>query len=228
MIYIDDTLRPAAGRNGRRVVRGRWSHLWADTSQELHEFAAQLGLKHAWVQKPATVFEHYVITAGKRAQALELGAIPISDDEYSELTQCRRVGVPFDVYLLRRDSDQFHAQLERARAALSGQAGSAPEGPRRLQLRRSPGWRLPPNAVSVAAPTKWANPFRPARRSVEANHAAVDRYREYLAANPDLIIAVRIELTGKDLACWCPLPDAHPQLRCHADVLLHIANPPLS
>ena len=32
---------------------------------------------------------------------------------------------------------------------------------------------------------------------------------------------VRLELRGKDLACWCPL-DAP----CHADVLLDIANSP--
>lgn len=29
----------------------------------------------------------------------------------------------------------------------------------RIQLRRVKGWRLPPNAVSVARPTKWGNPF---------------------------------------------------------------------
>ena len=126
------------------------------------------------MQKPATVLEHYHITAGKRARALDLGAIEISYGEGSQLTQCKRVGVPFDVYLLRRDLHQFRAQLDRARAALGAEVMSAPKGPRRLQLRRSPGWRLPPNAVSVAAPSKWANPFRPARRSVEANHAAVE------------------------------------------------------
>jgi hypothetical protein len=28
------------------------------------------------------------------------------------------------------------------------------------------------------------------------------------------------DLTGKDLACWCP-----PHQPCHADVLLELANP---
>jgi hypothetical protein len=31
--------------------------------------------------------------------------------------------------------------------------------PERIQLHRVKGWRLPPNAVSVARPTKWGNPF---------------------------------------------------------------------
>lgn len=29
----------------------------------------------------------------------------------------------------------------------------------RIQLRRVKGWRLPPNAASVARPTRWGNPF---------------------------------------------------------------------
>jgi hypothetical protein len=32
--------------------------------------------------------------------------------------------------------------------------------PVRIQLRRVKGWRMPPNTVSVARPTKWGNPFR--------------------------------------------------------------------
>jgi hypothetical protein len=32
--------------------------------------------------------------------------------------------------------------------------------PERIQLRRSKGWRKPEDAVVVARPTKWGNPFR--------------------------------------------------------------------
>lgn len=32
--------------------------------------------------------------------------------------------------------------------------------PRRVQLSRRKGWRMPPGAVSVARPTRWGNPFR--------------------------------------------------------------------
>lgn len=39
--------------------------------------------------------------------------------------------------------------------------------------------------------------------------------------------AARIELRGKDLACWCPVVDAEGnRVPCHADVLLEWANVP--
>jgi hypothetical protein len=89
---------------------------------------------------------------------------------------------------------------------------------RRVQLSRTAGWRLPAGAVSVAYPTKWANPFRPAARTPAANATALEQYRTYLAERPDLVAAVRAELAGKDLACWCT-----PELPCHADLLLAVA-----
>lgn len=29
-----------------------------------------------------------------------------------------------------------------------------------IQLRRTKGWRLPPNTVVVSRPSKWGNPFK--------------------------------------------------------------------
>jgi hypothetical protein len=48
----------------------------------------------------------------------------------------------------------------------------------------------------------------------------VHLYRDYLwrVEQEWLVEAIRRELKGKNLACWCP---AGP---CHADVLLEIAN----
>lgn len=89
--------------------------------------------------------------------------------------------------------------------------------PHRVRLSRKAGARLPADAVSVAYPTKWANPHRPAKRSVEANAAAVAAYREHLRSHPELVAAARVELPGKQLACWCT-----PELPCHADVLAEI------
>jgi hypothetical protein len=59
---------------------GRWSgggHMQADSVVELHEFAARLGLKRSWFQsKPnRPEHDHYDLTAGKRQQALRLGAV---------------------------------------------------------------------------------------------------------------------------------------------------------
>ena len=47
----------------------------------------------------------------------------------------------------------------------------------------------------------------------------VAMYLNHLRTNPDLINSARLELRGKDLACWCPLGQP-----CHADVLLEVAN----
>jgi AAA domain/Domain of unknown function (DUF4326) len=94
-------------------------------------------------------------------------------------------------------------------------------GPRRLQLQRRKGWRLPEGAVRVARPSRWGNPYPVTEKaSTRAHGEAVDRYRRHLVEHPELVEAARRELAGKDLACWC-----QPYLPCHADVLLEIANP---
>ncbi len=33
--------------------------------------------------------------------------------------------------------------------------------PKRIQRKRSKGWRMPPNTVYVGRPTKWGNPWKP-------------------------------------------------------------------
>jgi Protein of unknown function (DUF4031) len=80
-VYADDASIPAEARNGARVHRCRWSHLTADTQDELHEFAARLGLRREWFQpgRPRgdgtpSPFWHYDVTAGKRALAIRMGA----------------------------------------------------------------------------------------------------------------------------------------------------------
>lgn len=72
-VYVDNMQRPA--RVGR--LYAVWSHLLADTDEELHAFAARLGLRRAWHQKPGTPISHYDVTEPKRQLALKLGAIPI-------------------------------------------------------------------------------------------------------------------------------------------------------
>lgn len=72
-VYVDDMRVPA--RVGR--INARWSHLMADTDEELHEFAARLGLRRSWHQKPGTPISHYDVTDSKRDEALRLGAVPI-------------------------------------------------------------------------------------------------------------------------------------------------------
>lgn len=100
--------------------------------------------------------------------------------------------------------------------------------PRRIQLRRTKGWRMPPGAVKVDRSTQWGNPFRVGMLGVPDATTAVARFRRLLS-RPDLEAdhqrfhltpeRIRADLAGKSLACWC-----RPGEPCHADVLLAIAN----
>ena len=94
-VYIDNARIPATvGR-----IRGRWSHLTADTQDELHAFAARLGLKRSWFQigcksgldtAETCVHWHYDVVDRVRARALELGAQPIDLRGFGALIAARR------------------------------------------------------------------------------------------------------------------------------------------
>lgn len=53
-------------------------HLIADTLDELHAFAARIGMKRSWFQNKASG-PHYDLTVGKRAQAVALGAVELDN-----------------------------------------------------------------------------------------------------------------------------------------------------
>lgn len=120
------------------------------------------------------------------------------------------------------------------------------EQPKRIQRKRTKGYRLPENAVYVGRPTRWGNPFKvgeiaphrhltgsqPYRmyidrhRVLDAAHAAVlyraivtePNLHQYTGFIPPVIVQIREALEGRDLACWCP-----PDQPCHADILLELA-----
>ena len=87
--------------------------------------------------------------------------------------------------------------------------------PKRIQRKRSKGWRMPKNAVYVGRPTKWGNPFKLNVYGEEA----LDMFRKDLERRLKLEPKFLEPLRGKDLACWCPLDRL-----CHADILLELAN----
>jgi hypothetical protein len=91
---------------------------------------------------------------------------------------------------------------------------------------------MPANTVYVGRPTKWGNififgqarkrdgetpeSFTSAPMTAEECVAEFRKLVEFtLRQNPRFLEPLR----GKDLACWCPLDQ-----RCHADVLLELAN----
>ena len=82
-------------------------------------------------------------------------------------------------------------------------------GPKRIQLRRTKGWR----------PTKWGNPFRIDMHGTREE--CVRQFASFIVSDDPKARSLRqslAELRGKDLACWCP-PGP-----CHGDVLIEMAN----
>ena len=92
--------------------------------------------------------------------------------------------------------------------------------PRRIQRKRTAGWRMPANTVYVGRPTRWGNRFG-ADNTPGSRAGARRLFRLWVNQHPAYADAARVELAGKNLACWCPLGQP-----CHADVLLEIANAP--
>jgi hypothetical protein len=84
-VYVDAAIWRWAGR--------RWCHLMADDMEELHGFAARLGIHRSSYQgPPKTSAPHYDITGFERDRALRLGAIACGREEI--VAVFRRVRVP--------------------------------------------------------------------------------------------------------------------------------------
>jgi hypothetical protein len=118
--------------------------------------------------------------------------------------------------------------------------------PQRIQLSRAAGWRKPVGAIVVSRPSKWGNPFGVAEWGLDLSLALyedivrgfwnpthlADRddatfalamslaglWRKRIGGHP--IEIARSELAGHDLCCWCGAGQ-----RCHADLLIRVANP---
>jgi hypothetical protein len=102
------------------------------------------------------------------------------------------------------------------------QSTAANSQPVRLRLSRRAGFNLQHisrqtnglAAVNVARPSRWGNPFRIAEFGRERAISFFEEQLDKTDSSTDLAI-----LRGKNLACWCA-----PDERCHADVLLRLAN----
>ena len=97
-VYVD-ALRDWGWRLGRSC------HLIADTNEELHEFAAKLGLKRAWFQK-STSGPHYDLTASKRALAVRLGAVELDDRAFVEKLRGPRKAVVAALRAAKTDDER--------------------------------------------------------------------------------------------------------------------------
>jgi hypothetical protein len=83
-VFVDEPIWEWRGR--------RWCHLVADTTSELHDFAARLGLVRQWFQcKPGRPWHHhYDLPEQIRPQAIACGAIPLTTREMGRRQAKRR------------------------------------------------------------------------------------------------------------------------------------------
>ena len=83
---------PAPAAPGARHVfgNGRQScHLSADTLDELHAFAARIGMKRSWFQDHP-IMPHYDLTPARREAALRAGAVFVSARQQALARRARR------------------------------------------------------------------------------------------------------------------------------------------
>lgn len=73
-----------------------------------------------------------------------------------------------------------------------------------------------PYDVYIGRPSKWGNPYVLGEDGTRDD--VIRRYEEWLRVTPGLLSAIKRELRGKVLGCWCS-PQA-----CHGDVLARLAN----
>jgi hypothetical protein len=90
-VYVDE-LRMHA--NGKGFFLNRPScHMYADTIEELHDFAKHLGLRRSWFQ-PRKGLPHYDLIERRRIKAVSLGAIERTTRQTVEFVRLRKEMMP--------------------------------------------------------------------------------------------------------------------------------------
>lgn len=86
-VFVDDMHELPMGRLGRM----RMCHMMADTRAELLDMADRIGVARRWIQYPDDpVRVHFDISMGKRALAVEHGAVEITVREMARMRAARR------------------------------------------------------------------------------------------------------------------------------------------
>lgn len=75
---------------------------------------------------------------------------------------------------------------------------------------------VPKDAVYIGRPSVYGNPYIVNRDGTREEVCAL--YESWVKNFPELLDAIRKNLRGKDLVCWCA-PE-----RCHGELLLRLAN----
>ena len=91
--------------------------------------------------------------------------------------------------------------------------------PKVLNIRDFKPGEWPENTVRVDRRSRWGNPFVMRDKSDDERDRVCNAFEETAARlPPETIAALKKDLKGKNLACWCS------PKKCHADTLLRIAN----
>lgn len=69
--YPETMIRSAQARR----YGNYWSHVWADTEEELSEFARAIKLPLSWLQHAGTRHVHFDVTPARRERVVKAGAI---------------------------------------------------------------------------------------------------------------------------------------------------------
>lgn len=88
--------------------------------------------------------------------------------------------------------------------------------PKIYNLRRKN--EIPYGAVRIDRQSKFGNPFVMKDDSDSERNRVCDEYEAWIKTKPQLIAAIKEELKGKDLMCWCA------PKRCHGETIMRIAN----
>lgn len=81
-VYVDEARHPF----GRMMM----CHMMADTTEELLAMADRIGVAKKWIQKAGTIYEHFDISKGKRAEAIAAGALEVTSRDLGLLMQRKR------------------------------------------------------------------------------------------------------------------------------------------
>lgn len=94
-VYVDEIRDWTLIAKARGLRHTHWCHLTADTEEELHAFAAHLGLRRTWFQKkgPRDYRWHYDVTPPKRTQAVRLGAREVDRRQLLPILDARRASL---------------------------------------------------------------------------------------------------------------------------------------
>lgn len=188
------------------------SAVQADDSRELHFTMGQ----HAAVRGRYRVLAEAPSLAAEQSWYAGYDSVP--DDLRN--TACATGPISAELTRKLRDIRESATQERGRRRSHTVNAAT----PRRIQRKRTRGWKMPANTRCVTRPGKFGNPYPTCSAFRSILNAALDgtldlnidtERRTHMAR----IAADLEELRGKNLACFCSLGQP-----CHADALLELAN----